>query len=75
MAATTDAARRNNRAVCEFLYELVFVLGGGRAAAEAARARFEAEIAMGADLAVQKRPLQAYLAAAVGEDTPAGRCL
>ena len=72
---TTDKQRRNYLAVCEFLYELVFVVGGGRAKADAARARFEAEISIGADLAVQKRLLQTYLAETIGEDTPAGHCL
>lgn len=72
---TSDTLRRNYRAVCEFLYELVYVLGGGRAKAEAARARFETEISVDADLAVQKKLLQTYLAEEIGEDTPAGRCL
>jgi len=74
-AATTGAAKKSYRAVCELLYELIFVFGGGREKADAARKQFTDTICEDSDLTVQKPLLREYLANVVGEHTPAGRVL
>ena len=74
-AATTEAAKKSYRAVCELLYEVMFLLGGGREKADAAKQRFVKEIPEDSDITVQKVVFKNFLADVFGEDTPAGRCL
>jgi len=74
-AATTEAAKKSYRAVCELMYEIIFLFGGGREKADAARKKFVTDISEDDDITVQKPLLRAYLAEVVGEDTPAGRIL
>jgi len=74
-AATVRAAKKSYRAVCELLYEVMWVLGGGREKAEAAKKRYMEEFPEDCDIAVQKTAFKAYLSEVFGEDTPAGRCL
>jgi len=74
-AATTEAAKKSYRAVCELLYEIIYVFGGGREKADAARAKFLTDLAQDSELTVQKTLLRAYLSEVIGEDTPAGRIL
>jgi len=74
-AATTGAAKKSYRAVCELLYEIIFLFGGGREKADAAKKKFMDDISEDSDLTVQKPLLRAFLADVIGEDTPAGRVL
>jgi len=74
-AATTGAAKKSYRAVCELLYEIIFLFGGGREKADAAKKKFMEDISEDSDITVQKPLLRAFLAEVIGEDTPAGRVL
>jgi len=74
-AATVAASTKSYRAVCELLYEIMFVLGGGREKADAAKKKFKETFPEDSDLTVQKTAFKAYLVEVFGEDTPAGRCL
>lgn len=70
-----SANAKNYNAVREFVYEMVYVLGGGRAAAEAAREAFDAAIPCVGDISVQKSALLKFLQTSVGDDTSPGRCM
>jgi len=74
-AATAEAARKSYRAVCELLYEMMFVLGGGREKADSAKKEFMSRLPEDCDLAVQRAEFKQFLSEVYAEDTRPGRCL
>jgi len=73
-AASAVAARRSYLAVCELLYEIMFLLGGPEKAEEIKKKYME-DLPEDCDIAVQRSAFKTFLSEAFGNDSPAGRCL